>query len=168
MNPEPSNRSISAEARPVVEALSRFAARTEVAAALKAARDTAAQRLRETPALAAASVALDPAALGWVLPAAIGSVRVSVTRAPLGDAIERHANSIQYLFVLDGPVETHVETATGWRIDRYGLGGSAVLEDRWHVVPQGAWHKTVAPGLADWAIVAFHSAHRVSDEYRTP
>ena len=166
MNPLTNNPSISAEVRPVVEALSRFTARPDVLAALQNARDAAEKQLRQTPGLAAAFVALDPARLGWASPETIGSIRVSVTREPAGSAVERHANSAQYLFVLDGPVETHVETAGGWRVDRYGLGGSVALEDRWHVVPEGVWHKTAAPGLTHWGIVAFHSASQVSDEYR--
>jgi hypothetical protein len=89
-----------------------------------------------------------------------------VTRNASGEGIERHANSTQYLFVLDGLVETHVQTADGWRVDRYGQGDAAVLENRWHVVPQGVWHKSVAPGGRNWGVVAFHSAREVSDEYQ--
>lgn len=83
-----------------------------------------------------------------------------------GDSVERHINSTQYLLALDGPVETHVQTADGWRVDRYGQGDSALLQDRWHVVPSGIWHRTVAPDASYWGIVAFHSAREVSDEYR--
>ena len=67
---------------------------------------------------------------------------------------------------LDGPVETHVETAQGWRIDRYGDGGAVALEDRWHLVPQAVWHKSNAPGPGDCTVVALHTAREVADEYR--
>ena len=42
----------------------------------------------------------------------------------------------------------------------------AALQSRWHVVPAGVWHRTVAPGVQNWAIVAFHSAQQVNDELR--
>ena len=100
------------------------------------------------------------------MPAAIGSVRVVVTRGIGGARIERHVNSTQYLLALDGAIETHFQTAGGWRVDRYGEGDPAVLENRWHVLPPGAWHKSVAPQLRDWGVVAFHSARDVSDEYQ--
>ena len=82
------------------------------------------------------------------------------------ETIERHANSTQYLLVLDGPVQTHVLTDDGWRVDRYGYDDATRLESRWHVVPPGVWHRTVAPGAHEWCVVAFHSAREVSDEYQ--
>jgi hypothetical protein len=161
-----SNQSITPHARPVIEALNRFAARPDVLAVLRRAQADAMKELQRDPNLAASFISLDLASPGFTAPDGIGSVRVVVTRDADGDAVERHANSIQYLFALDGPVETHVMTENGWRVDRYGLGDAAVLEDRWHVVPLGLWHKTVAPGASNWGIVAFHSAREVIDEYQ--
>ena len=89
-----------------------------------------------------------------------------MTRDAEGEGVERHANSTQYLFALDGPVETHVQTEDGWRVDCYGQGDPAALENRWHVVPAGVWHKSVAPGGRNWSVVAFHSARDVRDEYQ--
>jgi quercetin dioxygenase-like cupin family protein len=109
---------------------------------------------------------MDPSDLGGTAPAAIGSIRVAVTRGAEGAGVERHANSTQYLFALDGPVETHVLTEDGWRADRYGQGDPALLEARWHVVPPGVWHESVAPGRREWSVVAFHSAKDASDEYQ--
>jgi quercetin dioxygenase-like cupin family protein len=166
MDPRTNNQSITPDTRPVVEALNRFAARPDVVLALHQARREAEQELQRNPGLATASVALDPLLLGWAELDAVGSIRVVVTREAGGQGIERHANSVQYLLVLDGPVETQVETMDGWRVDRYGQGRSAELEDRWHVVPRGAWHRTVSPGAKNWGIVAFHSARDVSDEYK--
>jgi hypothetical protein len=166
MNQNTGNPSITVETRPLVEALSRFAAQPDVAAALQRARADAVLRLQREPGLASAFVALDPVALGWPTPDAVGSIRVSVTRGAGSETVERHANSTQYLLVLDGPVETHVQTDAGWRVDRYGDGRSAELGDRWHVVPPGLWHRTIAPGAQTWGVVAFHSAREVSDEYR--
>ncbi len=160
------NRSITPDARSVVEELDRFATRPDVLAALRRAQAAAVQQLQRDPGIAAACIALEPSSLGCAAPAAVGSIRVVVTRDAGGDAIERHANSTQYLFALDSPVETHVQTADGWRVDRYGPGDAAVLEDRWHVVPPGVWHKSVAPGARNWGVVAFHSAREVSDEHR--
>lgn len=166
MNAAANNPSITPDTRSVVEELNRFAARPDVLAALRRARAEAEQRLRQDPDLSTAVIALDPSSLGWTAPDAVGSIRVSVTRDGAGGGIERHLNSTQYLLVLDGPVETHVQTADGWRVDRYGQGDSAGLQDRWHVVPPGLWHKTLAPDASYWGIVAFHSAREVSDEYR--
>ena len=166
MAPATSNPSLAPETMAVVEELDRFAARPEVMAALQRARMQAEQRLRREPSLRAASAALEPSSLGWTAADKVGSIRVSVTRDADGDGIERHVNSTQYLLALGTPVHTHVQTADGWRIDCYGQGDSAALQDRWHVVPPGLWHKTVAPGASFWGIVAFHSAREVSDEYR--
>ncbi len=160
------NRSITPEERSVVAELDSFATRPDVLAALRRAQAEAVQKLRLDPGLAPTFVTLDPAELGRAAPAAVGSIRVAVTRSGDGAGVERHPNSTQYLFALDGPVETHVETEERWRVDRYGRGASAALEDRWHVVPPGVWHKSAAPGRRDWSVVAFHSAREVSDEYR--
>ena len=160
------NRSITPDERHVVEELDRFAARPEVLAALRRAQADAVKKLQRSPNLPATFVSLEPSDLGGAAPAAIGSIRVAVTRGADGLGVERHANSTQYLFALDGPVETHVETEDGWRVDRYGRGGPALLEERWHVVPPGVWHKSVAPGQRNWCVVALHSAKDVSDEYR--
>ena len=160
------NQSITPNARSVVEELNRFATRPDVIAALRRAQTAAVGKLQRNPKISTAFKALDPSSLGRGAPAAIGSIRVVVTRDAGGTDVERHANSTQYLFVLDDPVETHVQTVDGWRVDRYGHGEATVLEDRWHVVPPGVWHKTVAPGARNWGIVAFHSAREVSDEYQ--
>jgi len=160
------NQSIVPDERSIVAELDRFANRPEVLAALRRAQADAVMKLRRNPELTATFISLDPAGLGNAAPAAIGSIRVAVTRGADGLGVERHGNSTQYLFALDGPVETHVHTADGWRVDRYGRGGPAVLEDRWHVVPPGVWHKSIAPGRRHWCVVAFHSAKDVSDEYQ--
>jgi len=96
----------------------------------------------------------------------VSSARVFVSRAADTNISERHSNCIQYLFPLDVSVETHVMTTAGWRIDRYGGEDVAALQSRWHVVPAGVWHRTVAPDVQNWAIVAFHSARQVNDELR--
>ncbi len=99
-------------------------------------------------------------------------MRVVVGRGVNEGRNERHANSEQYLFVLDGPVHTYVQNDGEWRIDRYGfeVGDRAdgPLENRWHVVPRGVWHRSVAPGNGLWGVVAFHSAADVSDEFDVP
>jgi hypothetical protein len=166
MSQATNNRSITQEERPVVEELDRFATRPEVLAALRRAQSDAVKKLRRNPDIPATFISLDSSGLGCAAPAAIGSIRVAVTRGADGAGVERHANSTQYLFALDGPVETHVLTENGWRADRYGQGDPPLLEDRWHVVPPGVWHKSVAPGRREWSVVAFHFAKDVSDEYQ--
>ena len=166
VDPITNNRSITPEARRVIEQLHQFVTRPEVRAGLLRTRAEADQKLQQDPDLPIAFVAFDPTQLGWSQSELVGSGRVVVTRNGGGDGIERHANSTQYLFVLDGPVETHVQTADGWHVDRYGYGDSAQLEDQWHVVAPGTWHKSVAPGGRNWGIVAFHSAREVNDEYQ--
>ena len=160
------NPSLTPDVRPVVEELDRLATRPEVMAVLRRAQADAVAQLQRNSGLSAAFVNLDPVALGHALPAGVGSIRLVVTRGGGGEAIERHANSTQYLLVLDGPVQTHVLTDDGWRVDRYGYGDAATLESRWHVVPPGVWHRSVAPGAHYWGVVAFHSASEVSDEYQ--
>ena len=159
------NQSISAAIRPVIEELNTFATQPDVQMALQDARQQAGQKLDENPESQSAWVKLDLVKLGWVNSAEIGSLRVVVNRLAGVETIERHVNSAQFLLVLDGPVETHVQMPDGWRIDRYGFGGSSELADRWHYVASGVWHKSVAPGAANWAIAAFHSAREVNDEF---
>jgi hypothetical protein len=159
------NSSITPAVRATVEGLERFAAAAGVRGVLRRMRAQAGWQLRSNPALAAAFVSIGGSAFGMALPAAVGSLRIVVTRGSGGDKIERHANATQYLLALEGPLETHVEIDGTWRIDHYGYG-SKRLEDRWHVVPAGAWHRTVAPGLTHWGVAAFHSVADVSDEYR--
>ena len=165
INSRTQNQSITLEVRPAVEALDRFVARAEVAAALRTARLDALQMLQRNAALPAAFVQLDVAPFGTSLPAVAGSIRVVVTRDAGGDAVERHANSTQYLYALGFALETHLRTPQGWHVDRYGAGEATELADRWHVVPPGVWHRSVAPGAQFWAVAAFHSAREVSDEY---
>jgi len=143
-----------------------FATQASVLTALRRAQAVAASRLQREPALRATFVAVDPAGLGVAVPPAIGTIRVAISRAGLDTALERHPNSTQVLLVLDGTIETHIETADGWRVDRYGEGSAAVLENRWHFVPQGVWHKSRAPGPGDCVVAAFHSAREVQDQYR--
>lgn len=160
------NQSITASARPAVESLQRFTLLPAVQAALAQARTQALARLASQVNLRAAFVAVDLASLAVTPPAEARSLRVVVTRDAGGDTIERHANCAQYLYVMDTPLETHVQTAIGWRIDRYGQGPETALEDRWHVVPPGVWHKSVAPGAVNWSVAAFHSAADVNDEFQ--
>lgn len=165
MNPLTRNQSITPQVRAVVESLDRFVTRDDVAAALRAAQHEALQTLQRNAALPAAFVALDVVQFGASLPAAVGSIRVVVTRDSGGDAVERHANSTQYLCALGFALETHVRTPQGWHVDRYGAGDVTELADRWHVVAPGVWHRSVAPGAQYWAVAALHSASEVSDEY---
>jgi hypothetical protein len=165
-----SNQSITPAARGAIEELQRFAMQPGVMAALRRAQSEAAARLRADTALRSTFISLDPAGLdfgsGVDVPASAATIRVAVSRAGVDTAVERHPNSTQVLLVLDGPVETHVQTDAGWRIDRYGEGAAQSLENLWHLVPPGVWHKSNAPGPGDCTVVAFHSAREVRDDYR--
>ncbi len=160
------NQSITASARPAVESLQRFTQLPVVQAALGRAQAEALARLQNDAKLPAAFVSVDLASLAVTPPAEARSLRVVVTRDAGGDTIERHANCSQYLYLMGTPLETHVQTDSGWRIDRYGQGPETTLEDRWHVVPAGVWHKSVAPGAVNWSVAAFHSAAQVNDEFK--
>ena len=163
----PANRSLTADAVPFVERMNAWVQQAPVIAALRAAQSEAAAKLAREPGLRSIFVSLDPAGCGCPPIEGIGTLRVAVSRAGVDTAVERHPNSTQYLYVLDGPVETHVETAAGWRVDRYGEGGTPGLEDRWHLVPQAVWHKSNAPGPGDCTVVALHSAREVADEFQS-
>jgi mannose-6-phosphate isomerase-like protein (cupin superfamily) len=160
------NASLTPDSLPRIARLNDWALQPAVLAALRAAQAEAVAKLAREPGLRSTFVSLDPGACGAPAPAGIATLRVAVSRAGADTAVERHPNSDQYLFVLDGPVETHVETPAGWRIDRYGEGSVAVLENRWHLVPQGVWHKSNAPGPHDCTVVALHTAQDVKDEFR--
>ena len=161
----PANHSLTADAMPFVMRMNVWVQQAPVMAVLRAAQSEAAAKLAREPGLRSTFVSLDPAGCGCPPVAGIGTLRVAVSRAGVDTAVERHPNSTQYLYVLDGPVETHVETAAGWRVDRYGEGGTSALEDRWHLVPQAVWHKSNAPGPGDCTVVAMHSAREVADEF---
>jgi mannose-6-phosphate isomerase-like protein (cupin superfamily) len=161
-----SNDSITPGARAAISELQEFVRQPQVMAALSTAQSEAAARLVREPALRSTFVALEPASIGAAVPAAAATIRVAVSRAGVDTPVERHPNSTQVLLVLQGPVETHVETTTGWRIDRYGEGEGQAVENRWHLVPPGVWHKSNAPGPGDCTVVAFHSARTVRDDFR--
>ena len=160
------NPSLAAGDLSFIRKMNDWVLQAPVMAALRAAQSEAAAKLAREPGLRSTFITLDPAGCGSPAIEGIGTLRVAVSRAGVDTAVERHPNSTQYLFVLDGPVETHVETAQGWRVDRYGEGGAAALEDRWHLVPQAVWHKSNAPGPGDCTVVALHTAREVADEYR--
>jgi len=158
------NASLTDDTIRVVEALDRLARRQEVQEEFHRAQADGLAQLQRNPDLASAAVSLT--SLIDKLPVGVSSARVFVSRASGSNVIERHSDCTQYLYPLDGSVETHVMTTAGWRIDRYGGEDIPALESRWHVVPAGVWHRTVAPGIQYWAIVAFHSARQVNDELR--
>jgi hypothetical protein len=160
------NASLAPEALPFVRQMNDWVLQPSVMAALRAAQAEASARIAREPNLRSTFVTLDPSACGCPPVEGIGTLRVAVSRAGVDTAVERHPNSTQYLYVLDGPVETHVESAQGWRVDRYGEGDSAALENCWHLVPQAVWHKSNAPGPGNCAVVALHTAREVADEYR--
>ncbi len=161
-----SNASLAPEALPFIRRMDDWVRQPPVTAALLAAQAEAAAKLAREPNLRSTFITLDPASCGSPAIEGIGTLRVAVSRAGVDTAVERHPNSTQYLYVLDGPVETHVETAAGWRIDRYGEPGAAGLENLWHLVPMAAWHKSNAPGPGNCTVVALHTAREVADEYR--
>ncbi len=160
------NQSLTADAMPFVLRMNAWVQQAPVITALRAAQSEAAAKLAREPGLRSTFITLDPAGCGCAPVEGIGTLRVAVSRAGVDTAVERHPNSTQYLYVLDGPVETHVETAAGWRVDRYGEGRTPALEDRWHLVPQAVWHKSNAPGPGDCTVVALHTAREVTDDYR--
>jgi hypothetical protein len=158
------NASLTDDTLRVVEALDRLTSRPEVQEEFQRAQAGGIAQLQRNPDLASAAVPLT--SLIDKLPAGVSSARVFVSRASGSDVSERHSNCTQYLYPLAASVETYVMTTAGWRIDRYGGEDIPALESRWHVVPVGVWHRTVAPGMQYWAIVAFHSAPDVNDELR--
>jgi len=159
------NQSITREERPFVETLAAFTARPEVLAEFQRAQRRAADALRSNMELATKVETIDFGAFRNA-PQGIGSIRVAVIRAGFDGGNERHPNSTQYLFSLEGSGETYVHTQEGWRRDTYGTG--AQIEDRFHVVPLGVWHKSAAPGPRDWTVVALHTAVAVQDDYDYP
>lgn len=162
----PANQSLTGDALPFIEKMDAWVRQAPVMAAFRAAQAEATAKLAREPNLRSTFLTLDPAGCGVPAIDGIGTLRVAVSRAGVDTAVERHPNSTQYLFVMDGPVETHVETAQGWRIDRYGEAGATALENQWHLVPQAVWHKSNAPGPGNCTVVALHTARAVADEYR--
>lgn len=169
------NRSITDDVRPIIETLDQFCGRSDVIAVVRSARASALQQLDAAPQRGAVSVTVDLTSFGTGVPREARSMRVVIGRGVNEGRNERHANSEQYLLVLDGPVHTHVEIDGEWRVDRYGVGdtdpanpASGPLASRWHAVPRGAWHRSVAPSDGLWGVVAFHSVANVSDEFDVP
>ena len=155
------NESITSENLPVIESLIRLLADPNMSALMRSALSKAHAALKMDPMRKVAMETLDPIAIRQIVPE-IGSARIAAIRDGFDSGIESHPNSTQYLFSLEGSGATHVKTSDGWRIDTYGIGDR--IEDRFHVVPPGVWHKSAA-AHGDWTVIAFHSAEKVIDDY---
>ena len=155
------NHSITSESLPVIESLNRLAANSNMLDLIRNALSKARASLKFDPLLKVAVEVLDPAIIRQIVPE-IGSARLVAIRDGFDSGIESHPNSTQYLFSLEGSGETHVKTSDGWRIDNYGIGSR--IEDRFHVVFPGVWHKSTA-AHGDWVVIAFHTAEKVIDDY---
>ncbi len=96
----------------------------------------------------------------------VGSCRLSIFRAGMAYNRERHPNSIQFLFSLEGSGEIHVlEESGSWRVDCVGGVEDGASETRRHWIPAGIWHQPIPSKDHQWVVLAFHTAAEVQDEF---
>ncbi len=110
---------------------------------------------------------IDMLKFSTVIPNQVGSIRVAAFLPNAITKIERHPNSIQYLYSLQGYGKTKVWRNGQWETDFYGTNTkNQSLEGHWHFVAKNSWHQSLASGNIPWVLVAIHTASNVIDEYQ--
>ena len=155
------NKSITPDIKPIVERLNAYISSPAFAKKMKDAWGKA-KALYAKNKISHATIEIDLPAGN---PPEVASCRLSILQPKTKSHVERHANSAQYIYAIEGVGVTGVEMGGRWRVDTYG-GKSKSLEDRWHATPAGTWHYSLAPEAGEWVIMAFHTAKKVSDERR--
>ena len=109
---------------------------------------------------------LDVSIFGNDVAGKVGSCRLSIFRAGTAYNRERHPNSTQFVFSLEGCGEIYVlEESGSWRVDRLGGVENGALETCGHWTPAGIWHQPIPSKDHDWVVLAFHTATEVQDEF---
>eukprot|EP01138_Halocafeteria_seosinensis_P006106 gb/GECG01006242.1/.p1 GENE.gb/GECG01006242.1/~~gb/GECG01006242.1/.p1 ORF type:complete len:162 (+),score=14.12 gb/GECG01006242.1/:1-486(+) len=157
-----SNSSLTSNILPTVEKLNEFVSKSEVLDQLGKISEGLILEISEDQPYAVAEPALNE--LPTNVPKEIGTIRVAVFHPAVETSVERHVNSDQYLYSIKGSGRTQVERNGQMENDHYGEGEQ--LTDRWHYVPMGVWHRSIADSTEPWAVVAFHTARNVEDEYQ--
>lgn len=158
------NRSITSGIRPVIALLDRFFRRPETLELLQKTSKPLVSNVSETSPYAVVPLPLET--FGDSLPDQVGSIRVAAFYPNASTRIERHPNSTQFLFSLEGFGETQVLRNGKWESDTYGTSVEQVsLEASWHLVEQNVWHRSMGQGSIPWVLVAIHTATLVVDEY---
>ncbi len=124
------------------------------------------EELSTDPNCAVSIKPLDVSIFGNDVAGKVGSCRLSLFRAGTAYKRERHPNSAQFLFSLEGSGEIHVlEESGSWRVDRLGEVENGTLETRRHWIPAGIWHQPISSQDHNWVLLAFHTAAEVQDEF---
>ncbi|MDP9196158.1 MAG: hypothetical protein M3O22_05240 [Pseudomonadota bacterium] len=162
------NRSLTEAVRPRIRELDRFVADPAVTAFLSRAGQEVLALLEQNPAEAAVAVTVPLQDLPVAPPSFIQTLRMAAFRPGLEMERERHPNSFQFLYCIEGTGETRVLRNGVWEADSYGSDRNEAFENRWHAVPDNTWHQSVATGSASWILATFHTAQNVQDEYEVP
>jgi mannose-6-phosphate isomerase-like protein (cupin superfamily) len=109
---------------------------------------------------------LDMKSLTTPPPELVGTIRIAAFQPGTVTEYERHPNSVQFLYILQGTGETRVMRDDAWHTDSYGEIRSGALSERWHLVEAGEWHRSAATGDMPLVVAALHTAKNVQDEYR--
>ncbi|NAS29992.1 hypothetical protein GTQ40_03315 [Flavobacteriaceae bacterium R38] len=158
------NNSITSKIRPVVVELDNFFSNPSIFKKLTTISKELLPEISAEQPYAVRDVSTRE--FGENLPGEVGSIRVAVFFPNEETKIERHPNSTQFLFSIDGSGETRVLRDQKWEKDVYGENYEASLDSRWHYVEKNAWHQSVAVGNKPWTLVAIHTATDVQDEYQ--
>ena len=150
----------------LLKCLEKLVSRFENQEALNKAWAEAHEELSADPNCAVSIKPLDVSILGNDVAGKVGSCRLSIFRAGTAYNRERHPNSTQFIFSLEGSGEIHVlEESGSWRVDRLGGVDNGALETRWHWIPAGIWHQPIPSKDHNWVVLAFHTEAEVQDEF---
>lgn len=124
------------------------------------------EKLSADPKCTVSIESLDVSAFGCDAVDIIGTCRLSIYRAGTAYHRERHLNSTQIVFSLEGSGEINVLEKNGsWRIDHIGKMDNGSLAPLTHWVPAGVWHQPLASKDQNWVVLAFHTAREIKDEF---
>jgi len=159
------NNAITYEIRARVQKLDIFCKQPEVFRVLTKVKQNVISKISKDQPYSFETI--DTPRFNTIIPDQIGSVRVAAFLPNAITKIERHPNSIQYLFSMQGYGKTKVWRNGQWETDFYGANTKNLsLEKYWHFVGKNTWHQSIASGNIPWVLVAIHTALDVIDEYQ--
>jgi len=153
--------------RELLEDLERLLHEPGIKAGLEEKAEELRKILRQNPEQVSATKTVGLELFGDRLPAEIKLCRVFLLRVGAKAKVERHTNSIQRLYSLEGAGSILIREGQNWRSQEMSSKPATRLEERWSWVGANVWHQPAAV-REDWVTVAFHTAgsDEIVDEYQ--